>query len=161
MKRSWILAAAILTLAALPPLASAASPLAMITGGGIAVFDEPHPFPGTTFSMGVTLYEGGEASGHFTCLIGSIVVISGDVDYWSINDDGNVTFGGTANVVCPSLPHLDDPACQDVEFFNVSIESTGGAGVGHFTYQDSFMVGAGIPPDPETVVAGRIDIHTP
>jgi hypothetical protein len=133
-------------------------PVAIVTGGGVAGFDETGGEVVSTFGIGVTIYSDGTAKGHFLCLVHGIVVISGHVTEGRVI--GNTAeFSGFGKVNCPGGPN-DDPACQDVTF-EVTVDQEGGPGVGHYTYFDSFLMGGGGDgtPDPETVIVGQIKIH--
>jgi len=133
--------------------------VAIVTGGGVAGFDETGGEVTSTFGIGVTIYSDGTAMGHFECLVQGIVSINAKPTQGRVNADGSVTFSGFGKVNCPGGPN-DDPACQDVTF-EVTVESGGGPGVGHFTYFDSFLAGGGGDgtPDPETVQVGEIRIR--
>lgn len=134
-------------------LATAAMPAVMVTGGGRATFDPGEELEGleTKFSVGAKLNSDGSASGHFNCLIESVVVISGDIHSGQMNSDGSVTLDGTGTIVeiVTGIIFRDEP-------FRVTMWP-GGPGEGRFIYFDVVTGPAG---DAETVSHGQIMIDT-
>ena len=129
----------------------------MVNGGGTADFqDTPNAVnlpPGyTNFSVAVTVYSDGTASGHFACSIPGIVAISGDALVGSVNDDGSVTIEGLAHGYDSFIPG---------PFFDLPFTATfrdGGPGVGGFDYRDeSGFFGPGMF-DTELVRRGMIRV---
>jgi hypothetical protein len=150
-----------LTLGAAPP-AAAQKVVATTNGGGEAVFDDPSNlcFGATTmFGLGVTIRSDGSAKGFFECNFGkdnakggeggSLIVVptSGSVGA------GSVTFSGPALFRFAGGETFVPP-------FPVAVTTTaGGPGVGTFFLFPGFC--GGTPGDHETVVVGKISIHTP
>ena len=151
-----VIVLAAVSLVASPVTAQAADRIARVTGGGTADFIDNAPISPSTsgytnFSVGVTVYDDGTASGHFMCQIPAIVIISGDVLGGWVNDDGSVTVWGLAHI----YDHLYGPF-WDVPF--VTTFRAGGPGVGGFDYRDeSGYFGPG-QYDTEVVRRGMIRI---
>ena len=106
--------------------------VARISGGGTALMLPASFAQGIThWGAGVTLYEGGIASGHIDCVDqqggtfpGNIF---GEVTGWSGDLNGGPI---TLHVVGKFVGHGGHPEAQE---FNVTIQAFGGAGVGRWT----------------------------
>ena len=142
----------VLTLPA-APAAHADSPIvAVVNGGGIAVFDDPR-FEGMTtpFAVGVTIRSDGSAKGHFECVMTGILANSVQITSGSLNADGSVTFSGIGmETFAGAGPFLFG--------WETATVTAGGPGVGTFclgppTYLDTLC-------DHETVVHGLFSIKT-
>jgi hypothetical protein len=136
-----------------------------ITGGGQGTFgadlDADGDIDGSHFGMGVEILDGGNARGHFTCLMAGnkdflglhLMLVQGQVDAGSANPAaGSGAFSGSGTL-------LMDGDQQDVTFA-VAILRDGGPGVGRFQLTvvgSSGAVIAAFPP--ETIESGQIDIH--
>jgi hypothetical protein len=133
MRRTFALAA-LLAVAAFPLAAAAADPIARVSGGGTGDFvPHPHAFNTTgftDFSVGVTVYSDGTASGRFVCMIPAIVVVSLEVIAGTVNDDGSVTVAGLAHGYDAFIPGPYENLPVIVTF------RAGGPGVGGFDYVD-------------------------
>lgn len=132
--------------------AHAAPPVALVGGGGLAVFDDPR-FEGviTPFGLGVTIRSDGSAKGHFTCIIRGVLANTVQATSGSLNPDGSVTFSG------PAIAHFAGGGT--FEYFGTVTVTAGGPGVG------TFCIGPPVFPDTpcdhETVINGNISIKTP
>lgn len=98
--------AAFLVTVGLPAALRADPPQATVNGGGTAEFLDDNGDPtGVTsqFSVGAVIRPNGTVSGHFTCMIPSVVTISGDVEDFEVNGSGgnleSVTLIGTGHGV--------------------------------------------------------------
>jgi len=117
-----------------PVAASAASVYATINGGGTALMGTPgHAVGVSSFGIHATLYVGGSAQGQFDCVdqMGDATGagnIFGDITSWSQNTDGTVNLYVT-NGKFVNIPG-GHPASTS---FTITIQSYGGAGVGHWT----------------------------
>jgi hypothetical protein len=108
--------------------------VARINGGGTAEMQQPGAATGIThWGAGVTLYDGGIASGRFDCVDqqggnfpGNIF---GEVTSWSGNLDGGPI---TLNVVGKFVGRGGHPSAVE---FTVRIQQFGGAGVGRWTLE--------------------------
>ena len=117
--------------------ANGATVVGRINGGGTSVMTDLPPGMGvTSFGFEATLFSDGSARGHFTCVdqVGDVPGypgnIFGAITSWSRNRDGTVSLYvtdaklvqfGSGLVVSGGLP------------FTVTIQTFGGAGVGHWT----------------------------
>ncbi len=132
----FVVAVLTAVLFAYPATANAASVVATINGGGTAIMDPTSVLQGTTaFGIHATLYSDGTARGHVNCVdqVGGTFPgnIFGEVTSWEGNLDGSITLNVVGKLVGIPGGHP-----QDVEF-TVKIKRFGGAGVGHWTLQDS------------------------
>ena len=116
-----------------PAGAAAPRAVATINGGGTSLMEDG---AGTSvFGVGVKLFDGGRASGHFMCLdqVGSRPgypgIIWGEVTGWSADDDGIVTL-----TVIGKFHPIPGGHPGPVSF-TVKIQAFGGAGVGHWTLE--------------------------
>jgi len=110
--------------------------VAHINGGGTAEMQDPLAAGTSLWGAQVTLYSDGTASGHFDCVdqhgdaTGFPGNIFGEVTSWS--QEGTVI---VLNVIGKFLPipggHPEDAS------FTVKIQQFGGAGVGHWTLEDT------------------------
>lgn len=132
---------------------------AKVKGGGVAAFDEGEElFPFVTgFGVKARVGEEGRARGEFLCSLDAPesgippLVIIGDVNNGSVNEDGSVTLEGMAIV-----EHLETGELLDGPFDFAVILWPGGPGVGRFIYFDYVTGPAG---DAETVTEGGIRIQ--
>jgi hypothetical protein len=118
-----------------PVAASAASVVATINGGGTALMASPPGYGVGVSSFGIhaTLYADGSARGQVDCVdqmgdptgAGNIF---GAITSWSRNADGTVNLYVTNGKFVP-IPG-GHPASTS---FTITIQSYGGAGVGHWT----------------------------
>jgi len=124
--------------AAHPVAASAASMVGTIHGGGTANMTDVvgAGFKGvSSFGFEATLFSDGSARGHFDCVdhmgdpAGYPGNVFGDITSWSRNADSSVNLFVT-NGKLVAIP--GGPAGAGLAF-TVTIQSTGGAGVGHWT----------------------------
>jgi hypothetical protein len=151
-----------LTLGAASP-AAAQKVVATANGGGEAVFSDPSNacFGGTTmFGLGVTIRSDGSAKGHFECNFGkdnakdgvggslSVVAISG------VASPGSVTFSGPITIRLAGGESFVLPFLASVTM------TAGGPGVGTFNFCPA-VCDPNSACDLETVVVGKISIHTP
>ena len=120
-----------------PSAANAATVVGTINGGGTSIMTDLPPEMGvTSFGFEATLYSDGSARGFFNCAdhMGDVPGypgnIFGAITSWSLNRDGTVSLYvtdaklvqfGSGLVVSGGLP------------FTVTIQTFGGAGVGHWT----------------------------
>jgi hypothetical protein len=117
-----------------PVAASAASVVATINGGGTALMTPPGFGVGvSSFGIHATLYADGSARGHVDCVdqMGDATGagnIFGDITSWSQNADGTVNLYVT-NGKFVNIPGGHPGSVS----FTVTIQSYGGAGVGHWT----------------------------
>jgi hypothetical protein len=125
---------ALVMLAAHPVVASTPSVVETVNGGGTAIMTDLPPGMGvSSFGFQATLFSDGSAKGHFDCVdhMGDVPGypgnIFGDITSWSLNADGFVTLHVTGKFVAIPGGH-PGPAS-----FTVTIQSFGGAGVGHWT----------------------------
>lgn len=126
---------AVAMLASQSVVASAATVVGRISGGGTAVMTDGMGV--TTFGFEATLFSDGTARGHFDCVdrVGSAPGypgnIFGAITRWSRNaDDGTISLHVT-NGKFVSFPNgLVVPGGLP---FTVTIQTYGGAGVGHWT----------------------------
>ena len=158
----------------------AAAPPVQITGGGAGTFaadlDGDGDVDGSQFGIGVRLLGGGEARGHFECLMAGrsdilglgLMAVQAKITDGSVNG-GSATFSGTATIL---LTRSTLPGVPEGKFTEVPVEVTvtpGGPGVGTLTLT---VIGAfdGAPGDTlvgndnydlpvETVLSGQIKIH--
>jgi hypothetical protein len=143
--------------------------VAHINGGGTSVMtDLPAGMGVSSFGFEATLYSDGSATGHFDCVdhVGDVPGypgnIFGAITGWSQNADGTVNLeitdgklvnfpasGGGGLVVPGGLP------------FTVTIQSPGGAGVGHWTLDVPGVVSPfnGGPICQELMVSGQISVR--
>jgi hypothetical protein len=142
-----------LTLGAIQP-AQAAPVVAVVSGGGTAIFDDPRfaegGLVGTQFGMGVTVQSDGSAKGHFECIIKGVLALSmtATSGYCA---NGSVTFSG------PAIVHF---AGGGTVSFTAGVTATaGGPEVGTFCLSPPTF--ADTECDHETVVDGRITINKP
>ena len=120
--------------------AVAANPVtvvATINGGGTAVMtDLPAGMGATSFGFQVTLFSDGSARGHFDCVdqMGDVPGypgnIFGEITSWTQNADGTVNLQVTNGKLVAFRSGLVVPGGLP---FTVTIQSPGGAGVGHWT----------------------------
>lgn len=146
MKRVTILLAILLV--GLPAAAHAARPLAKVSGGGTASFDDIEGLE-SQFAIGATIRDDGTAQGRFVCMIVGMVAITGDISNGVLNGDGSVTFSGVGHGI-DLTPEFFGPfqGCE----FEVTLWP-GGPGVGGFVYSDCVVTD-----DAETVESGTIMI---
>ena len=137
-------------------VANAATTVGRISGGGTAIMTDGMGF--TTFSIEATLFSDGTARGHIDCVdrVGSAPGYPGNVfgaiTSWSRNDDGTISLHVT-NGKLVSFPNgLVVPGGLP---FTVTIQTYGGAGVGHWTL-DIGPVRTDNPICIELVTSGRI-----
>ena len=132
------LSLAVAMFAAHPVAASAASVVGTIHGGGTANMTDvvAAGFKGvSSFGFEATLFSDGSALGHFDCAdhmgdpAGYPGNIFGDITSWSRNLDGSLSLHVT-NGKLVAIP--GGPAGTGLAF-TVTIQSAGGAGVGHWT----------------------------
>ena len=129
---------AVAMLASHPVAASAAvTVVGTINGGGTALMTSGPGAGGksvTSFGFHATLYSDGTASGHVDCVdqMGDTFAgnIFGDVRSWSPNADGSVSLHVTNGKLVKFRSGLIVPCGLP---FTVTIQSFGGAGVGHWT----------------------------
>jgi hypothetical protein len=97
MKSPFVVLAALVAAAVAfaPSLATAATP-PRIVGGGVATFDDVSRLS-AYFGMDATILDSGSAQGEFTSMIVDYGVIIGNFTSGTVNDDGSVTFAGTAS----------------------------------------------------------------
>jgi hypothetical protein len=115
-----------------------ASVVARVSGTGSATMTDLPVGKGlTTFEVKATLFADGSARGQFVCidLLGDVPGypgrISGPVTRWSRNTtDGTVTFYITGGKI---VPFPDTGFVVLGVSFSVTIQRSGGAGVGHWT----------------------------
>jgi hypothetical protein len=125
-------------LASHPVAASAAvTAVGTINGGGTAIMTDVAAagFGGvSSFAVHATLFSDGSASGHFDCVDhmnnppGYAGNIFGDITSWSKDAQGLHLY-----VTNGSLVGHGSPKARGVLAFSVTIQSFGGAGVGHWT----------------------------
>jgi hypothetical protein len=125
-------------LASHPVAASAAvTAVGTINGGGTAIMTDVAAagFGGvSSFAVHATLFSDGSASGHFDCVDhmnnppGYAGNIFGDITSWSKDAQGLHLY-----VTNGSLVGHGSPKARGVLAFSVTIQSLGGAGVGHWT----------------------------
>src|SRR5438105_2996737 len=133
------LSLAIAMFAANPVAASAASVVATIHGGGTANMTDvvAAGFKGvSSFGFEATLFSDGSARGHFDCVdhmgdpTGYPGNVFGDITSWSRNLDGSISLYVT-NGKLVAIP--GGLVVRGGLAFTVTIQSFGGAGVGHWT----------------------------
>ena len=125
-------------LASHPVAASAAvTAVGSVNGGGTAIMTDVAAagFSGvSSFSMHATLFSDGSASGHFDCVDhmgnppGYPGNIFGDITSWSKDAQGLHLYVTNASLVGHGAP-----GARGGLAFTVTIQSFGGAGVGHWT----------------------------
>lgn len=143
-------------MAALPVAACAGDAIARVAGGGRADF-VPHPKAlnstgFTNFSVGVSVYDDGTASGHFVCVIPSVVIISLAVTEGTVNGDGSVTVSGLGHGFDSFIPGPFKDLPVTVTF------REGGPGVGGFDYTDESGFFEPDLFDTELITHGKIKI---
>lgn len=134
-----ILSALALTAGILTPYpiaAHAAQPAtlyATVNGGGTAEMQGPILFGITSFGMGIHLYSDGTASGELHCIDQhggtSPGNVWGQVTTWSRDGDGNIVL----HVSDGQIVFFQGGHAKHIGPFDVTIQSFGGAGVGHWT----------------------------
>jgi hypothetical protein len=145
---------AVAMLASHPVAAAGPSVFATINGGGTAIMQPGGLASGTSsFGFEATLFSDGSAKGHFDCVdqMGSPTGagnIFGDITNWSLNADGSINLQVTGKVLNIPGGH-PGPAV-----FTVTIQTFGGAGVGHWT-----LSAGGLTFCVELVTSGQISIH--
>jgi hypothetical protein len=161
MRRIAHLAAAIslavAMLASQSVVANAATIVGTIDGGGTAIMTDGKGL--TTFSIHATLFSDHTARGHIDCVdrVGSAPGypgnIFGAVTGWSTNADGTISLHVT-NGKFVSFPNgLVVPGGLP---FTVTIQTYGGAGVGHWTL-DVGPVPTSTPICTELLTSGRLE----
>src|SRR5712692_1363742 len=126
-----VLTAGVLT--SQPVAASAATVYATINGGGGAVMEGPILLGNTVWGAGITLYSDGTASGVIHCIDvhGATAPgnVWGPVTSWSRDGDGNIVLHVSNGQIVFFPGGFHQPSGP----FDVTIQSFGGAGVGHWT----------------------------
>jgi len=151
-----VLSAAILT--PHPVAASAATLFATINGGGTATMDDGK---GTThWGAEIKLYSDGTASGSFDCVDqhgdapGYAGNIWGQVTSWSTDRGGHIVLHVIGKL--HPIPGGQGLLLRDVPF-DVTIQTFGGAGVGHWTLAGPFAPdGSWVTVCFETLTSGQI-----
>ena len=117
--------------------ANAVTVVARVNGGGTAVMTDLPPGMGvTSFGFHATLFSDGSAQGHVDCVdhVGDVPGypgnIFGEITSWSRNTDGTVNLQVTNGKLVAFPGGLVVPGGLP---FTVTIQSPGGAGVGHWT----------------------------
>jgi len=133
-----VISLAVAMLASHPVAASAAvTVVGTVNGGGTASMTDVAAagFTGvSSFAIHATLFSDGSASGHFDCVDhvgnppGYAGNIFGDITSWSEDAQGLHLY-----VTNGSLVGHGSPKARGVLAFPVTIQSFGGAGVGHWT----------------------------
>jgi hypothetical protein len=167
MKLVNLLPAILLVVAMLAPhsaAASAATVVETINGGGTANMTDvvAAGFKGvSSFGFHATLYSDGSAKGHIDCVDhvgdapGYAGNVFGDFTSWSLNPDGSVSLQGTGKLIgFPGGP-------VGTVSFTLTIQSFGGAGVGHWTLDSPGFVSPfnGGPICQELLTSGQIKAH--
>jgi hypothetical protein len=153
------IALAVAMLASQSTVANAASISGRVTGAGTSVMTDGM---GTTaFALDATLYANGSARGYVICLdeVGSAPgypgVIYGPVTSWTRDVKGIVTLHGVAKVVS-----FENGAVLSGVPFTVSVQKSGGAGVGHWTMEIPGVTGpTGGPICVELLTSGTITVR--
>ncbi len=158
---------AVVMLASHPAAAAtnAVTVVATVSGGGTANMTDvvAAGFKGvSSFSVEATLFSDGSAKGHFDCADhmgdppGYPGNVFGDITSWS--QDG---FGLHLHVTKGSLVGHGSPLVRGGLAFTVTIQSFGGAGVGHWTLEGPGFVSPfnGGPICQELVTSGQIVIR--
>ena len=132
-----LLAAAAVFVASPAGAANAVTVVARVNGGGTAVMtDLPPGMAASSFGFEATLFSDGSARGHFDCVdhMGDVPGypgnIFGEITSWSQNADGTVNLQVTDGKLVVFPGGLVVPSGLP---FTVTIQSPGGAGVGHWT----------------------------
>jgi hypothetical protein len=130
---------AVAMLAPHPVAASAATVVGTINGGGTANMTDLPPGMGvSSFGFEATLFSDGSAQGHFDCVdhMGDVPGypgnVFGDITSWSQNADGTVSLYVTDGKFV-AFPGGHTGGLVGPISFTVTIQSFGGAGVGHWT----------------------------
>jgi hypothetical protein len=139
--------------------------VAKINGGGTSVMtDLPAGMGASSFGFEATLFSDGSATGHFACVdqVGDVPGypgnIFGAITSWSQNADGTVNLQITDGKLVAFPGGLVVPG--DLPF-TVTIQSPGGAGVGHWTLDVPGVVSPfnGGPICQELMVSGQIIVR--
>ena len=116
-----------------------AAVVARVSGSGTSIMtDLPAGMNVSTFEVKATLFADGTARGEFVCVdvLGDVPGypgrISGPITRWSRNAAGEVTLFITGGKFVP----LPDTGLVFPATFSVTIQRSGGAGVGHWTLND-------------------------
>jgi len=116
------------------PAAASAAKVYAGNGGGGAMMEGPVLLGSTVFGMGITLYSDGSATGILHCLDlhGATAPgnVWGPVTSWSRDSDGHIVLH-VSNGQIVFFPGTGGRLA--VGPFDVTIQSFGGAGVGHWT----------------------------
>ena len=159
-----VVAASYAVVAQARPAGTPVTVVAKINGGGTSVMtDLPAGMGTSSFGFQATLFSDGSATGHFDCVdhMGDVPGypgnIFGEITSWTRNTDGTVNLQVTNGkvVIFPGGLVLGGLA------FTVTIQSPGGAGVGHWTLD---VPGApspynGGPLCQELLVSGQIRVR--
>jgi hypothetical protein len=130
--------------AILAPHSGPATAMATINGGGTADMEVPPGFLAgrTVFGMGIKLLSDGSATGEIHCidLMGSDAPgnVFGKVTRWSKDAETGLVTLTVESGKLVTLPDRQPP--QPSGAFTVTIQTFGGAGVGHWTLEQDGLV---------------------
>jgi hypothetical protein len=139
--------------------------VATVNGGGTAVMtDLPAGMGVSSFGFQATLFSDGSARGHFDCVdhVGDVPTypgnIFGEITSWTQNTDGTVNLHVTNGKLVVFPGGLVVPGGLP---FTVTIQSPGGAGVGHWTLDVPGQVSQfnGGPICQELMVSGQVFVR--